>query len=268
MSRNLRKIFLIVLFSAISFLVTAGGCSSPSQSGEQIPVYTYKIIKTYLHDREAYTQGLVYSDSVLYEGTGLNGRSTIRKVDLQTGAILQEHVLPQQYFGEGISVYNNRLVQLTWRSYQGFVYDLTSFMVLEEFSYATEGWGLTYDGSRLIMSDGSATLHFLDADTYGETATIEVHDNDGPVTGLNELEYIRGEIFANIYPTNRIARISPASGKVTGWINMSGLLSAADQTQPVDVLNGIAYDAANDRIFVTGKLWPKLFEVKFIPVKN
>lgn len=237
----------------------------PTSTREAIPVYTYRILETYPHDPAAFTEGLAYDDGVLYEGTGLNGRSTVRRVALESGEILQQYALPAQYFGEGITIYNGSLVQLTWKSHVGFVYDKDSFRRLRGFTYPTEGWGLTNDGKRLIMSDGTATLRFLDPDSLEQTGQVEVRDDHGPVTRLNELEYVNGEIYANVWKTNRIARINPKSGAVTGWIDLTGLLQRADVSQRVDVLNGIAYDAAGGRLFVTGKWWPKLFQIELIP---
>jgi glutamine cyclotransferase len=205
----------------------------------------------------------VYVDGVLYEGTGLNGRSSLRRVDLESGKVLQRRDLAREYFGEGIAVFGKRIIQLTWQSRVGFVYDRESFALQRQFSYRTEGWGLTHDGKSLIMSDGTATLRWLDPETFAETRSVVVRDQNGPVVRLNELEYIRGEIYANIWQTDRIARIDPQTGRVTGWIDLRGLLSLEDrQSSDADVLNGIAYDAANDRLFVTGKLWPKLFEIE------
>ena len=229
---------------------------------EDTPVYDYEVIDTYPHDRTAFTQGLVFDDGVLYEGTGLYGESTLRRVELKTGAVLKEIHLQDEFFGEGVTLWNDTLIQLTWRSGFGFVYDKTSFVLLREFTYPTEGWGITHDGKRLIMSDGTATLHFWDPATFKEISQIAVHDNGVPVTHLNELEYVNGEVYANVWQTNRIARISPETGRVTGWIELEGLLTEEDYAQPVDVLNGIAYDAKYDRLFVTGKYWPKLFEIK------
>lgn len=229
---------------------------------EGTPVYGYEVINTYPHDRTAFTEGLVFDDGVLYEGTGLYGESTLRKVKLETGEVLKEYHLSDQFFGEGVTLWDDTLIQLTWRSGAGFVYDKTSFLLLEEFTYPTEGWGITHDGKRLIMSDGTATLHFWDTDTFEEIERIEVHDNGVPVTSLNELEYVNGEVYANVWQTNRIARVSPETGQVVGWIDLEGLLSEEDFVHPVDVLNGIAYDAEHDRLFVTGKYWPKLFEIK------
>jgi glutaminyl-peptide cyclotransferase len=237
--------------------------ASPTE--KPITIYTYKIRNIYPHDRDAFTQGLVFQDGIFYEGTGLVGRSTLRQVDPETGAILKLYALPAQYFGEGIAILGNKLFQLTWRSRVGFVYDKDSFQLLRSFNYPSEGWGLTHDGRRLIMSDGTATLHFLNPETLEETGQIEVHDDNGPVTRLNELEYIKGQVYAHIWRTDRIATISPHTGQVTGWIDLAGLLSPEDYIQPVDVLNGIAYDAERDRIFVTGKLWPKVFEIELVP---
>ncbi|OQY21519.1 MAG: glutamine cyclotransferase [Anaerolineaceae bacterium 4572_32.1] len=230
-------------------------------------IYGYKIINTYPHDRNAFTQGLIFQDGIFYEGTGLRGRSTLRKVELESGQILQIGALPDQLFGEGVTVFEDKIFQLTWQSNIGFVYDKNSFELLRTFNYPTEGWGITHDGKQLIMSDGTPTLHFWDPETLEEIGHIQVYDDDGPVTRLNELEYIHGEIYANVWQTDRIARIDPQTGQVTGWINLQGLLSQEDRSQPVDVLNGIAYDAENDRLFVTGKLWPKLFEIELIPLE-
>jgi glutamine cyclotransferase len=229
-----------------------------------IPVYTHTVVHAYPHDPDAFTQGLIFETGVLYEGTGLWGRSSLRKVDLETGSVLQIYELPDQYFGEGVTVYGDRIVQLTWRSHVGFVYDKDSFTLLQTFDYPTEGWGITHDGERLIMSDGTSTLYFLDPETFDTIDQVEVYDNDGPVVRLNELEYVQGEVYANVWQTDRIARIDPHTGRVVGWINLEGLLSQEDLSQPVDVLNGIAYDVGSDRLFVTGKLWPKLFEIELI----
>lgn len=247
----------------------ASPLASPLQSPIPTPAvaaqYGYEIIATYPHDRDAFTQGLVYDDGVLYESTGLNGRSSLRKVNLQTGEVLQRRDIDQQYFAEGLTLFNDKLIQLTWQSNKGFVYDKTTFEPLREWTYPTEGWGLTHDGKQLIMSDGSATLRFLNPDTLAVEREITVTDAGQPVVRLNELEYVNGEIFANVWQTDLMARIDPQTGRVNGWIDLSGLLSPADRVQPVDVLNGIAYDPAGDRLFVTGKLWPKLFEIKLVP---
>ncbi|MGA1870110.1 MAG: glutaminyl-peptide cyclotransferase [bacterium] len=231
---------------------------------DAIPEYTYVVITTYPHDPTAFTQGLVFDNGFLYEGTGLYGSSSLRKVDLETATVLQILELAPEYFGEGITILGNRIIQLTWLSNIGFVYDKLTFELLQEFTYPTEGWGITHDGQNLIMSDGTSLLHFLDPITFEEIRQIEVFDAAGPVTMLNELEYIQGEIYANVWLTDRIARISPLTGQVVGWIDLTGLLSPADIVFPVNVLNGIAYDALNDRLFVTGKFWPKLFEIELL----
>ena len=238
--------------------------ASPDTTSDAIPVYTYKVVNVYPHDPNAFTQGLVFEDAILYEGTGLRGRSTLREVELETGDILRIHELPDQFFGEGIVVYGNKIVQLTWQSNVGFVYDKDSFKLLEEFSFPTEGWGITCDDKRLIMSDGTSTLYFLDPETFEEIGRIEVYDSDGPVSRLNELEYIQGKIYANVWQEDRIAVIASDNGNVVAWIDMEGLLSTEDCDGHEDVLNGIAYDTRNNRLFVTGKLWPRLFEIELI----
>jgi len=250
-----------VSIDPISPISTSTASSSES---DPTPVYTYEIVNIYPHDRGAFTQGLVFEDGILYEGTGLRGRSTLRTVELETGDVLRLHSLPIQLFGEGVTVYGDRIFQLTWQAHIGFVYDKDTFELLQQFSYPTEGWGITHDGQRLIMSDGTSILRFLDPDTLEEIGQIEVYDQNSPVTRLNELEYIHGEVYANVWKTDRIARIDPHTGRVTGWIDLSGLLNEEDRVQPVDVLNGIAYDAENDRLFVTGKLWPNIFEIELI----
>ena len=227
-----------------------------------VPVQTCRIVNAFPHDPFAFTQGLVYTDGFLYEGTGLYGQSSLRCVNLESGMVLKRRELPRQFFGEGVTVWQDKIVQLTWRSKVGFVYDRQSFELVEKFNYSTEGWGLTHDGRRLIMSDGTSTLYFLDPGSFAETGQVTVQDDEGPVNQLNELEYVGGEVYANIWKTDRIARIDPASGRVLGWIDLQGLLSAEEQRGPVDVLNGIAYDHENERLFVTGKRWPKLFEIE------
>jgi glutamine cyclotransferase len=209
----------------------------------------------------------VFDGGFLYESTGLEGQSTLRKTQLETGEVLQRHDLSPDVFGEGITIFGDRIIQLTWKTRLGYVYEKRTFRLLGEFTYPTEGWGITQDGKQLIMSDGTATLYFLNPDTFERTRQVEVHSDDGPVTQLNELEYVQGEIYANVWQTDRIARIAPDTGQVLGWIDLSGLLSAEDRRTPVDVLNGIAYDAEHDRLFVTGKLWPKLFEIKLVAPK-
>jgi glutamine cyclotransferase len=233
----------------------------PDETGPT-PVYTYRILQEYPHDPDAFTQGLVYEDDILYEGTGLTGQSSLRKVDLETGGILQIHEMASVYFGEGIAVVGNRIWQLTWQNQTAFLYDKQTLSELDTVHYPTEGWGLTYDGTRLIMSDGTATLYFRDPDTFQLLGQVQVYDDQGPVVRLNELEYIEGQVFANVWQTDRIAIIDPGTGRVEAWLDLTGLLDPADVTQAVDVLNGIAYDADTTRLFVTGKLWPKLFQIE------
>jgi len=249
---------------------TAGALVSPLTSvlptpemAPSEPVYSFRVIYTYPHDREAFTQGLAYHNGYLYEGTGLRGRSSLRRVELERGKVLQLHPLEQEFFGEGIAILRDRLYQLTWQSGQGFIYDWQTFEPLGTWQYDGEGWGLTHDGTHLIMSDGTSMLRFLDPDTLQVVRQVEVRARSGPVVRLNELEYVRGEVYANIWRTDRIARIDPRSGVVVGWIDLSGLLAEEDR-RGVDVLNGIAYDAESGRLFVTGKLWPKLFEIELL----
>ena len=220
----------------------------------------------YPHDAEAWTQGLVMEDSILYEGTGLKERSSLRQVELETGRVLKLLPLPAQYFGEGLTVYGDRIYQLTWKSGIGFVYDRDSFELLDTFQYAHQGWGLTHDGRQLIVSDGTETLHFLDPETLEETGTVQVMAGDRPVPRLNELEFINGVLYANVWPTNVIAQIDTSTGQVTGAIDLSGIQAVPEDKAHIKILNGIAYDAEYDRLFVTGKFWPTLFEIELVPV--
>jgi glutamine cyclotransferase len=260
------KLYGLLLLTAASLCVVSclNGCSAVEPAPvmpQPVPVYTFKVVNTFPHDRQAYTQGLDTDNGTLYEGTGGYGSSTLRKVDLESGRVLKEYKLPAAYFGEGITVCRDALVQLTWRANTGFVYDKNSFNLLRTFSYPTEGWGITYDGKRLIMSDGTSRLYFLDPDNFNATGYIEVHDKSGPVVMLNELEFIKGKIFANVWTTDNVAIIDPVDGSVTGWLDLSGLLDARYYNNSTDVLNGITYDAESDRMFVTGKRWPLLFEI-------
>ena len=232
--------------------------------------FTYQIIASYPHDPEAWIEGLVYSDGVLFESTGEPGRSSVREVELATGKIVRKHMLDGVFYGEGLAQVGNHLVQLTWKNQIGFVYDANTFEQISTFQYAHEGWGLAYNGKELTVSDGTATLRFFDPDKLTEVRRVQVTDSDKPVVMLNELEWMNGEVLANIWQTDLIARIDPQTGVVTGWINLAGLLSDKDRAEAqqagrvIDVLNGIAYDAKQDRLFVTGKLWPKLFEIKLV----
>lgn len=228
-----------------------------------LPTFTYRVVRVYPHDPNAFTQGLQFVDGALYEGTGLNGRSSIRKVALETGKVLQQRGVPAEYFGEGITLWRNDLIELTWQSHVAFVYDAKTFEPKKRFSYPGEGWGLTSDGTNLIMSDGSDQLRVLDPVTFAEKRRIKVTAVGQPLRNLNELEVVKGEIFANVWQTDFLARIAPDTGKVTGYIDLRGLLTPGERAN-TDVLNGIAYDAAHDRLFVTGKLWPKLFEIKLV----
>jgi glutamine cyclotransferase len=228
------------------------------------PVYGYRVVHTYPHDPTSFTQGLEYRGGFLYEGTGLNGKSRLRKVDLESGKVLQEIQLDPKYFGEGITLLDQRIVELTWQSNRGFVYDRNTFQLIRNFDYPGEGWGLTNDGKQIYMSDGTAQIRCWNPTNLQEIRRITVHDGELPIESLNELEYVLGEVYANVWQTDRIARIAPADGHVTGWIDLSGLLTAADRAGGADVLNGIAYDALGDRLFVTGKLWPKLFEIQLV----
>jgi len=239
-------------------------CNTPAPA----PVYGYEIVKTFPHDRDAFTQGLVFSKGFLYEGTGRYGKSELRKQKLKTGEIILRRKLKHRYFGEGVTMHCNRIIQLTWKSRKGFVYDSNSFELLHTFAYATQGWGITHDDKRLIISDGSSTLHFLDPNTFEPAGKLRVHDNNIPLLGLNELEYVKGTIYANIWGTDRIAAISPKTGRVCAWIDLKGIVKPKRYGRTIDVLNGIAYDIKDDRLFITGKLWPQIFEIKFVPPKQ
>lgn len=260
----------------VLLLATHASCLSPPDDGaesaalqpqqpSEIPTYSYRVVHSFPHDPDAYTQGLLYDNGFLYESTGQYGQSSLRKVELATGTIVQLHQLDDRFFAEGLALFGNRLLQLTWRANKGFAYRLDSFEQLAEFAYPTEGWGLTYDGELLVMSDGSATLYFRDPFTFAEAGRITIVAQGHPVSQLNELEWVAGEIFANIWQTDTIARIDPATGQVAGWIDLTGLLSDADRRgSNAEVLNGIAYDPEGERLFVTGKRWPKLYQIELI----
>jgi glutaminyl-peptide cyclotransferase len=248
---------------AVFLLPACAGSESnaPVQPQPAPPVYGYEVVREYPHDPEAFTQGLIFRDGFLFESTGQLGRSTLRKVRLETGEVLQRHALPPDIFGEGLTDWGSQLIQLTWVTNVAFAYDLASFKELRRFTYVGEGWGITHDDKRLIMSDGSPNLRFLDPSTFDEQSRLNVRDHNGSVDDLNELEFVKGSVYANVWLTERIAIISPDTGNVTAWVDLTGLRPR--QGAPAeDVLNGIAYDAAGDRLFVTGKLWPTLFEIR------
>ncbi len=253
-----RRIPTFLSFCILALPLAFGGPAERSDS--------YRIVHTYPHDSKAFTQGLVYVDGHLYESTGLNGRSSLRLVDLRSGQVLQSHKLPDEYFGEGLTDWGCTLIQLTWISHKALVYDRFSFRLIKTFTYEGEGWGLTHDARQLIMSDGTAYLRFLDPESFRVIRRLRVADEHGkPVENLNELEYLNGEIYANVWQTDQILRISPQSGKVLGRIGLAGIIEKGELRGNGAVLNGIAYDATGNRLFVTGKLWPKLFEIKVVP---
>lgn len=252
---------ILACLVAVTLLSGIAGQSAWAASG-------YRVVHEYPHDPQAFTQGLVYLNGHLYESTGLYGHSTLREEDLATGRVIREINVPSQYFAEGLTNWGNTLVQLTWKAHLGFVYDRKTFQLIRTFHYPWEGWGLTQDGHNLILSDGSSTLHFLNPKTFAQVRSIHVTDHGQPVDELNELEYIHGEIYANVWMTNKILRISPSNGRVLGTINLTGLLPAIEVRSNDAVLNGIAYDAAHNRLFVTGKLWPRLFQIDVVPERG
>ena len=240
--------------------------TTPSPNANAAPeparVYGYEVVNTYPHDPRAFTQGLVFHDGALLESTGQYGQSSLRRVELKTGKVLKKVEVGREYFAEGLTLLGGKLYQLTWQHRLGFVYDPETFQKIGDFLYADEGWGLTNDGESLILSDGSDRLRFIDPSDYRVKRAVSVRDGGRPVSSLNELEYVKGEIYANVWHDDRVARIDPQTGRVLGWIDFSGLLKPGEVTDEEAVLNGIAYDEGGDRLFVTGKLWPKLFEVR------
>jgi len=254
-----RAALTVALIAALALGGRSSTASAVAQS--EVPTYGVEIVGNRPHDPEAFTQGLVFHEGVLYESTGLHGRSSVRKVDVETGRVLARRSVPRQHFAEGLTIFQGRVVQLTWQSQKGFVYDL-GFRLTREFAYVGEGWGLTHDGTSLIMSDGTARLRFLDPATFAVRRVLDVSDAGRPVESLNELELVRGEIYANVWPTDWIVRIDPASGRVVGRVDLTGLLAPHERRGNEDVANGIAYDASADRLFLTGKLWPRLYEVR------
>ena len=260
------------ILPASGFLMLLGACcpvtgGTPTEPGNAPPPrqYRFEVVNAYPHDPSAFTQGLLWHDGFLYESTGLNGESSLRKVTLETGVPAQNRKVDRQYFAEGLALSGDRLVQLTWQSQRAFEYSLGAFEPLRDFDYLGEGWGLTTDGNRFIMSDGTAKLRFMDLSTFAPKGSVNVTDQGRPVVRLNELEYIDGLVYANVWRTDRIAQIDPANGNVVGWIDLAGLLTPEDRgTSSPDVLNGIAWDSAARRLFVTGKNWPKLYEIRLV----
>lgn len=272
-----------IVLSAVSLLglllcTTASACTGdkpdtnanamPAPVGSRTPTYTYEVVRTYPHDTGSFTEGLLFHDGKLFESTGEIGTSYIREVDIETGRSIRQRDLTGNdsqgggYFGEGIIIFGDNLIQLTYKSEVAFIYDWKTFAPKGQFKYQGEGWAMTTDSVSLIMSNGSAVIAFRDPVTFEAKRTIEVTDHGVPVPKLNELEWVKGEIWANVWETNQIARINPANGQVTGWINLAGIVDAADRHERMDVLNGIAYNVKTDRLFVTGKRWPKMYEIK------
>ena len=254
-------VLIFIFISIFTFVLAAPALAQVAGTAD-----AYQVVHTYPHDPHAFTQGLIYVDGHLYESTGLNGQSSLRMVDLTTGQVLQKHDVPADFFAEGLTDWQSTLVQLTWVSHKAFVYDRFSFRLLSTFGYKGEGWGLTHDSTSLILSDGSSYLQFVDPNTFRLLRRIHVVDSAGKaVEQLNELEFVRGEIYANVWQTDEIVRISPRTGKVLGYLDLAGIIDPRELRGEGAVLNGIAYDAAHDRLFITGKLWPKLFEIKVTP---
>jgi glutamine cyclotransferase len=241
---------------------TNAASSVNTAAAGQVPIYGYEVVNTFPHDPDAFTQGLIFDGGALVESTGLEGHSTLRRVELQTGRVLQKIDVSKYDFAEGMTLFAGKIYQLTWKGERGFIYDPRTFQKTGEFNYTGEGWGLTHDADSLILSDGSEQIRFIDPNTYQLKRTITVTDKGRAVEEINELEFVKGEIYANIWHQNRVARIDPQTGHVNSWIDLSGLLRSGETTSAEAVLNGIAYDEQGDRLFVTGKLWPKLFEIK------
>ena len=260
------RLVLILGLSVVGLQCNAGANSGPANTAANTPAvvakHGYQVVNAYPHDTGAFTQGLIFVDGKLYEGTGQEGRSSLREVELQSGRVLKKVDVPVPFFAEGITLLNGKIYQLTWQHQIGFIYNAQTLQKTGEFNYTGEGWGITNDGHSLIISDGSNRLKFLDPDSFRVTKTIAVTDGGTRVNQLNELEYVNGEIYANIWHDQRIVTIDPQNGLVTGWIDLSGLLQPGAVTDEEAVLNGIAYDQASGRLFVTGKLWPQLFEIK------
>jgi len=271
--RPMSMVVALIVLSGYLFNVRADGPtanhdhhqvgSSNSKSSGIAPIYGYRIIRSFPHDSNAFTQGFTVCEERLFEGTGLHGSSSLRETILESGTVIREHKLSGDQFGEGICCLGTRIYQLTWRSGIGYVYDSTTFEPIDEFHYDHEGWGITGHDTTLYLSDGTSIIRKIDSETYQPVGTLHVHHANGPLEGLNELEWIDGEIYANVWPTALIARISPQTGEIVGWINMSGILASVPHGR-VDVMNGIAYDEHQDRIYITGKFWPRIFEIELI----
>jgi len=253
--RLLILVLVVIVLAALSYPLLIEPDDPP-------PEAPYTVVAIHPHDPEAFTQGLVYHEGRLYEGTGLWGESSVRIVEPETGEVTLIHLMPREYFGEGITVLGGRIIQVTWQSRVGFVYDVDTLEPMGNFTFDSEGWGLTHDGDRLILSDGSSTLRFLDPETFQETGSVEVLDGEEPVTRINELEYVDGVVYANIWQTDLVALIDPESGSVLGWLDLSGLRDLIEDDSDIDVLNGIAYDEESGHLYVTGKLWPLMFEIE------
>jgi len=261
-------LFLIIFFFCLELVAIADeGQKYPSYSilkSTKAPISVIKVVNIYPHDAKAFTQGLLYYNGYLYESTGLNGKSTLRKVDIKSGKVLQEFTLNKKYFAEGITISKNKIYQLTWQNNIVFIYDLISFKLLNKISYSGEGWGITTDEKNIFISNGSEVIDCIDPEQFTVVRKINVHDGNTAINNLNELEFIRGEIYANIFMENIIVRISPLTGEVLGWVDLSPLYDLLPYNRRADVLNGIAYDQDRNRIFVTGKFWPKIFEIKIV----
>jgi glutamine cyclotransferase len=256
---------LLLSLCLTSLNCQSGAVANRSNNGSDnrsVPKYGYEVVQVFPHDPNAFTQGLEFHDGQLFESTGQEGRSSLRRIELETGKVLQKVDIPSPYFAEGLTLLKGRIYQLTWQHQTGFIYDPVSFSKIGEFTYQGEGWGLANDGESLILSDGTNRIRFLDPNNFQVRKTIAVFDTNMPVMNLNELEYVRGEIYANIWHQDKIVRIDPHTGRITGWVDLGGLLSRSEVADEEAVLNGIAYDDAKDRLFVTGKLWPKIFEIR------
>jgi len=267
MSSNLPRALAALTAAVACWAAAASSTSTLSAqraAATATPVSGYRVVNAYPHDPDAYTQGLIFRDGVLYESTGRNGKSTLRKVKLETGAVLQQRAVDPAHFAEGLAEWKGRLFQLTWQSNVAFVYDLATFTPVKTLRFPGEGWGLAASPEGLILSDGTADLRVLEPESFRELRRVTVRDGGQAIDQLNELEFVRGEVWANVWHTNRIARIAPRTGRVVGWIDLSGLMGMY-RLDAEAVLNGIAYDAASQRLFVTGKLWPKLFEIQVVP---